>query len=121
MSMQLADLPTVPTAWRNLRRGPSVLGFVDRRDGIVWEGAGHPGGLDIQIVPPDVVSSAAFVRACRLGIFEQVDDADPALMNAQQQQIDAAKARLAFLDGEGVAEIMDPGNDNDLVMDQCLG
>lgn len=83
---------------KNTQPGPTVFTTdASRNDGhLTWQGEGDPNGLDVQVVPRDLLKNLQFRNMLQIGIFQIVQDpaiARAALEAQQQAWVDAEQKR----------------------------
>ena len=82
----------MPVLVRNTEKGPTVFSDVAKNIAIEWEGAGHPGGGDVQHVPDEVTGNVNFLKAVNRGILV-VENASPEMEQKLGLQTDAYHER----------------------------
>jgi hypothetical protein len=105
----------MPVLVRNTEAGPTVFSIPENNIQIEWQGAGDPGGGDVQPIPDILAENVQFTKMLRRGLFTiETDDAALDLQaEAHQQKRDAATA--------SAAATLDPEVNNDLIQAECVG
>lgn len=110
-------------ALRNLKSGVTVLtpDRSDPRNYLEFQAMGDPGGGDVQYVSEELAASPACVKAILHNVLTLEDDiTSPAIANAFQQQMQAAKRQREMAEA-AIAETIDRPTNRDIIGGSCIG
>lgn len=109
-----------PVMVRNTEGGPTVLSDLRSKEYVEWQGAGDPGGADVQAVPEEFLQNVNFLRAVQRGILviENPED-NPEITQAIERQNAAWAARRKQAQ-KSAEDSIDQTRNNDIVTTKCV-
>lgn len=109
-----------PVMVRNTEGGPTVLSDLRTKEYVEWQGAGDPGGADVQAVPEEFLQNVNFLRCVQRGILviENAED-NPEIVAAIEKQNSAWAARRREAQ-KSAEDSIDQQANNDIVTTECV-